>query len=80
MAAASAAPDWRHRRGAATFLAEAIEAQAAIVSDDLLRQSGCEGDLETLHRAIEALRAHLVEAERLSLHFDCADRHAAEQP
>ena len=71
-------PDWRCRHGAAVLCADAIRSLADEAADALVHLSQCEGEPEDLQRTLAALRAQLVEAERLSECFDCVDRHAAE--
>ena len=73
-------PDWRCRHGAAVLCADAIRTLADDAADALVHLSLCEGEPGDLHRLLGALRAQLVEAERLCECFDCADRHAAEAP
>jgi hypothetical protein len=78
--AATRAPDWRCRHGAAVLCADAIRSLADDAADALVHLSQCEGEPEDLQRTLAALRAQLVEAERLSECFDCVDRHVAETP
>ena len=77
---AARTPDWRCRHGAAVLCADAIRTLAEDTADALVHLSLCEGEPEELQRLLGTLRAQLVEAERLCECFDCADRHAAEEP
>jgi hypothetical protein len=71
---------WKYRREAAEERARRIQEDAARLGEDLVLLSQCETDHEQVLRAIQRLVEELMLAQEMTLDFDCATRHAAEEP
>lgn len=72
--------EWRYRREAATMRAERIRRDADVLGEELVRLSQCETDHETVLKSIQSLLEELMLTQQLTLDFDCASRHEAEDP
>lgn len=71
---------WHYRREAAEALAGRIARDAARLGEELVLLSQCEADHEDVLRGIQRLVEELMLAQQLTLDFDCATRHAADEP
>jgi hypothetical protein len=71
---------WQYRREAAEQRARRIQEDAARLGEELVLLSQCETDHEDVLRMIQALVEELMLAQEMTLDFDCATRHAADQP
>ena len=72
--------EWRYRREAATMRAERLRRDADQLCDQLVLLSQCETDHETVLRSMQELLEELLLTQQLTLDFDCAARHEAEDP
>ena len=71
---------WQYRREAAEQRARRIREDAARLGEELVLLSQCETDHEDVLRMIQALVEELMLAQEMTLDFDCATRHATEEP
>lgn len=60
--------------------AECLRRDVDILGEGLVLLSQCETDHETVLRSIQSLLEDLLLAQQLTLDFDCASRHEAEDP
>jgi hypothetical protein len=72
--------EWRYRHEAASMRAKAIRRDADRLCEELVLLSQCEAEHETVLRTIQSLLEELLLAQQLTLDFDCAARHEAEDP
>jgi hypothetical protein len=71
---------WQYRREAAEERARRIQEDATRLGEELVLLSQCETDHEHVLKAIQRLVEELMLAQQMTLDFDCATRHADEEP